>query len=404
MTGNILRRESLRDRCKAGWANVVMLTPRAPGVRFILAPASVHADVPCLAMSDCSGSSSCPRRTVLAAFAWPLAHSSAAHARTFGPDAPPVRYPEPDVVVLDPRFAKYKLGNAPIERVSHGMLFAEGTAWNAVGQYLIWSDIPNNRQHRWLAEDGHTSVFRRDAGYSNGNTFDFQGRQLSCEHGSRSVVRYEHDGSKSVLASSFQGKRLNAPNDLVVHPNGDVWFTDPGYGSLMNYEGYKGALELKEAVYRIDAQDGTLHKVTDEIVKPNGLCFSPDYQKLYVADSGATHVPSTPKHIKVWDIMDTKKLAKGRAFASMMYKGKGAFADGIRADVDGNIYASTGWVGDGYDGVHVFAPNGERIGLIRLPETAGNLCFGGPRRNRLFIAASASIYAVYLETQGAHIT
>ncbi len=318
----------------------------------------------------------------------------------------PVRYPDPDIVVIDPRFAKYKLGNTPIQRLHVGSLWAEGPAWNAVGRYLLWSDIPNNLQRRWLEDDGHVSVFRNPAGNSNGNTFDYRGRQIACEHGNRRVVRYEHDGSVTVLADKWDGKPLNAPNDAVVHPNTeDIWFTDPGYGSLMNYEGKKSKLHLKEAVYRVDGKSGKMEMVTDDIFKPNGLCFSADYKMLYVADSGSTHYPEAPKDIKVWDIGGEKKLSNGRRFASMDLPGVGAgIADGIRADVDGNIWASAGWVGDGYDGVHIFAPDGVRIGQIRLPEICSNVCFGGTKRNRLFMTGSQSLYSVYVETQGAHIT
>lgn len=342
----------------------------------------------------------------------------------------PVRYPDEDIVVIDPSFKKYKLGNTSIQRVHTGCLWAEGTAWNAVGKYLIWSDIPNDIQLRRTDEDGHVSVFRHPAGNSNGNTFDWQGRQISCEHGNRRVVRYEHNGKATVLADKFEGKPFNAPNDAVVHPNGSIWFTDPGYGSMMNYEGNKGTLEIKEAVYRIDPGDGKITKVTDAIAKPNGLCFSPDYKKLYVADTG------DPRNIMVFDVKDEKTLENGKLFTDMnrdwvvskrvaernptklaqaekrqlsladgirtVPSPAEGVADGIRADVDGNIWAAGGWVGDGYDGVHCFNPEGALIGQIKLPEIGANLCFGGPKRNRLYIAASTSIYAVYVETQGAH--
>jgi gluconolactonase len=316
------------------------------------------------------------RRQFLAAAAGVAAASAAAVARDYGPNASPVRYPDPDIVV----------------------------PWNGVGKYLMWSDIPNDVQLRWLDDDGHVSTFRHPAGNSNGNTFDFEGRQISCEHGNRRVVRYEYNGKITVLADKWQGKPLNAPNDAVVHPDGAVWFTDPGYGSLMHYEGNKGELLIKEAIYRLD-KSGKLDKVTDEIFKPNGLCFSPDYKKLYAADTGASHYPKAPKNILVWDVVDGAKLGKGREFASMKLDGydKVGLADGIRADSDGNVWASAGWVGDGYDGVHVFAPDGERIGQIRLPEICSNVCFGGVKRNRLFMTGSQSLYAVYVEAIGAHI-
>ena len=319
----------------------------------------------------------------------------------------PVRYPDPDIVVLDPRFEKYKIGNTPIQRLWTGALWAEGCAWNGAGRYLLWSDIPNNRQMRWLEEDGHVSLFRNPSGNSNGNTFDFDGRQLSCEHGTRRVVRYEQNGSVTVLADKWKDKPLNAPNDVVVHPDGGIWFTDPGYGSMMNYEGHKGELQIKEAVYRIDPKNAKMDMVTDEIEKPNGLCFSPDYKKLYVADTGKA------RDIQAWDVSDAKRLKNRRRFTDMAMPsrkveteigprtvGGNGGSDGIRCDVDGNVWSAAGWAGDGYDGVHIFSTEGQRIGMILLPEICANVCFGGRHRNRLFMAASHSVYSLYVNTQG----
>jgi gluconolactonase len=333
-----------------------------------------------------------------------------AFARNFGRGTEPQRYPDPDIVELDKRF-KYKLGNTPIQRLHAGTLWAEGCAWNGAGRYLIWSDIPNDECLRWIEEDGHVSRrFRHPAGNSNGNTFDYSGRQIAFCHGTRNVIRYEHDGSVTVLADkNDEGNEFNAPNDGMVHPNdGSIWFTDPGYGSLMNYEGRRYATGsprpfIKEAVYRIDAQTRKVTKVTDEPFKPNGMCFSHDYKKVYIADTGKSHYPDAKSAIWVYDL-DGDKLRGGRLFAEMTMDGKTGFADGIRCDEDGNLWAGMGWVGDGYDGVHVFAPDGTRIGQIRLPEICGNLCFGGSKKNRLFMAASQSLYAVYVETRGAHIT
>jgi len=334
----------------------------------------------------------------------PLSGTGTQHDRDWSGQNP-IHYPDADVVVLDKSFSKYKVNNAALERLYTGMRWAEGPAWSGSGRYLVFSDIPNNRQLRWLEEDGHVSVFRSPSGYSNGNTFDWEGRQLSCEHLNRRVVRYEHDGKVTVLADKWQGKPFNAPNDIVVHPDGGIWFSDPGYGILGNYEGAVAPMELKEAVYRIDGKTGRIEMVSDQEYKANGLCFSPDYKKLYIADTGATHYPQAQKNIKVWDVVDSQRLSNGRVYTSMDLPGKGAgLADGIRADKDGNLWVGAGWVGSGYDGVHIFNPVGQRIGMILLPEVCANVCFGGTKRNRLFMAASQSLYAVYVETQGAHIS
>ena len=325
----------------------------------------------------------------------------------YDPDGPIARYPNPDVIVLDKRF-KYKLGNTPILRLHRGTLWAEGPAWNTVGRYLIWSDIPNNEQLRWIEEDGHVSrQFRSPSNHSNGNIFDYQGRQVAFEHGTRRVARYEMDGSYTVLADSYGGKGLNAPNDGAAHPDGWYYFTDPGYGGLMNYEGQRlntGSAQpnQKEAVYRIDAP-GRIEKVADEPFKPNGLCFSPDFKKVYIADTGVSHYPNAKSVIWVYEVDGSKRLRNARVFANMELKGKIGFADGIRCDEDGNVWAGMGWVGDGYDGVHIFAPDGTRIGQIRMPEIVSNLAFGGSKRNRLFMTGSTSLYAVYVETRGANI-
>ncbi len=240
----------------------------------------------------------------------------------------PIHYPDPDVVTIDKSFAKYKINSAAIERVYTGLRWAEGPAWSGVGNYLVFSDIPNNRQMRWVEDDGHVSVLRQPSSYSNGNTFDWEGRQLSCEHQTRRVVRYERDGKVTVLADSWKGKRLNAPNDIVVHPDGGIWFSDPGYGILSLYEGGRMPMEIKEAVYRIDGKTGKMEMVSDELFKPNGVCFSPDYKKLYICDTGATHYPEAPKIIQVYDVVDGKTLRNGRRFVSMELAGKGNGAGG----------------------------------------------------------------------------
>jgi gluconolactonase len=305
----------------------------------------------------------------------------------------PIQYPDPDIIALDSRFRRYMVGNTAIKRLYFGTQWAEGPAWNGVGRYLVWSDIPNNVQMRWAEEDGRVTVFRNPSGYSNGNTFDFEGRQLCCEHGGRRVVRYEHNGTVTVVADKWNGKRLNSPNDIAVHPDGGVWFTDPIYGIRGNYEGFKGEQETKEAVYRVDGNTLQIDKVSDEANEPNGICFSPDYRKVYICDTG------TGRDIRVYDV-DGKSLRNGKRFVQLDIPGTGApsAADGIRCDVDGNIWAGA------RPGVQVVAPDGTRIGMIRLPETCANICFGGSRRNRLFMAASQSLYAVYVETVGAHFS
>jgi len=305
--------------------------------------------------------------------------------------ANPLPYPDPDIIALEPRFRPYVLFNTPIQRHYTGTLWAEGPAWNGAGRYLVWSDIPNNRQLRWLEEDGHVTEFRSPSGHSNGNTFDQQGRQLSCEHSGRRVVRYEHSGEVTVIADSFDGKPLNSPNDVVVHPDGSIWFTDPPYGIRGNYEGNRADAELPFAVYRVDGNNGQITRVTDDIDAPNGLCFSPDYQRLYVADTGAG------REIRVWDVAGSR-LQNGRRHVQLTrpdQSGTLSGADGMRCDVDGNIWAGA------MPGVQIIAPNGDTIGVIRLPERCANVCFGGSRRNRLFMTASQSLYSVYVGVSGA---
>jgi gluconolactonase len=307
----------------------------------------------------------------------------------------PIQYPDPDIIALDDRFRRYIVGNTSIKRLHIGTQWAEGPAWNGVGRYMVWSDIPNNVQLRWIEDDNRVTVFRNPSGNSNGNTFDFEGRQLSCEHGGRRVVRYEPNGTITVIADKFEGKRLNSPNDIVVHPDGGIWFTDPPYGINGNYEGFKADKEVKEAVYRADPKTGQLTKITDEVIGPNGICFSPDYKKVYIADTGAG-----ARETKVWDIdASGKTVRNGKLFIKLDIPGTStpSAADGIRCDIDGNIWAGA------RPGVQVITSAGERIGMIRLPETCANVCFGGVKRNRLFMAASQSLYAVHVQTSGAHI-
>ena len=311
----------------------------------------------------------------------------------------PVLYPDPAVEVIDPRFAKYKVGNAAVERLYSGTRWAEGPVWFGDGRYLLFSDIPNNRMLRWLEDTGEVTVFRSPSNYSNGNFRDRQGRLLTCEHDSRRLTRTEYDGSITVLMDRFQEKKLNAPNDLVVHSDGAIWFTDPGYGIMSNYEGHKAPFELPANVYRLDPKTREVTVVATDMDKPNGICFSPDEKLLYIVDTGVPRRPTDPHQIRVYDVVDGARLKNGRMFVDM----SPGNSDGIRADVDGNVWSAAGWAGESYNGVHIFAPDGTLIGKIHLPESCANLCFGGAKKNRLFMAASQSLYAVYVGTEGAQL-
>ncbi len=306
-------------------------------------------------------------------------------------DGSPIGYPDPAIQTLDPRFKPYTIGNTAVERLTTGLRWGEGPVWFGDGRYLLFSDIPNNRMLRWDEQTGATSVFRQPSNNSNGNTRDRQGRLISCEHFSRRVTRTEHSGEITVLIDHFEGKRLNAPNDVVVHSDGSIWFTDPGYGILSDYEGERAEFELKTAVYRIDPISGKAAVVVDDFERPNGLCFSPDESKLYVVDTGIS-----PSPIRVFDVMDGE-LKGGGEFVNM----EAGSSDGIRTDHHGNLWSAAGWGGPGFDGVHVFAPDGDLIGRILLPEPCANLCFGGRMKDRLFMTCGQSLYSVFVGTRGA---
>ena len=307
-----------------------------------------------------------------------------------------LRYPDNRIEVLDERFARYKLGNAALEMLWTGGRWLEGPVWFGDGRYLLFSDLPNNRILKWEEETGEVSVFRKPSNNTNGNTRDRLGRLVSCEHDTRRVTRTEHDGSITVLIDRFEGKRLNAPNDIVVKSDGSVWFTDPGYGILMDYEGHRAEFENAANVYRLDPGCGEAGVVAGDFRRPNGLCFSPDESLLYIVDTGRSDGPGHPACIRVFDV-DGERLANGRLFADMCP----GLADGIRTDLDGNLWAGAGWAGEGYDGVHCFAPDGTLIGRIHLPAPCANLCFGGIKKNRLFMTCSHSLFSLYVETNGA---
>jgi gluconolactonase len=289
-----------------------------------------------------------------------------------------------DYEIIQPNFRELLLGNCRLEKLYTGTRWAEGPCYFADGNYLIWSDIPNNRMLRWV-EGLPVEAFRIPSNYSNGNTRDRQGRLVSCEHGMRRVTRTELDGSITVLADAYQGKRLNSPNDVVVKSDDSVWFTDPPYGILSDYEGYKSPSEQAgNFVFRVDPHTRAVTIVADDFDKPNGLAFSPDEKILYIADSGAPH------HLKAYDVVDGKSLGKPRVFAEC---DAGIF-DGLRLDTNGNIWAST------RAGINVYAPSGELRGKIKVPEAVANLTFGGPKKNRLFITATTSLYSVFVNAKG----
>ncbi len=308
----------------------------------------------------------------------------------------PARYPDPAIETLDQRFNRYRVGSAAIERLWTGARWAEGPVWFGDQRSLIFSDIPNDRMLRWSEETGQVSVFRQGAQNANGNTRDRQGRLITCEHRARRVTRTEIDGTITVLMDHFEGRRLNGPNDVVVHPDGAIWFTDPGYGTHGHYEGDKGEFELPERTYRLDPASGEASVVEEGLVKPNGLAFSPDHSLLYVADTGSSHRRGHPRQIHVFEVEGGRKLKNARVFHDFGPAGP----DGFRVDTEGNVWAAAAWGPPELDGVHVIAPDGEKIGIVHLPEGAANLCFGGVKRNRLFITASQSLYALYVEAQG----
>jgi len=297
-----------------------------------------------------------------------------------------------DYEVLDEEFRRKIRFSANVERLFTGCRWAEGPAYFPAARCLIWSDVPNDRMLRFDETDGSVSVFRSPSHYSNGNTIDHQGRLVTCEHGARRVTRTEHDGSITVLAERFEGKRFNSPNDVVVRHDGSIWFTDPPYGIDSDFEGHRADPEMDGShVYRIDPCSGTVTRVADDFEKPNGLAFSPDDRLLYVADTGATHRLDGPRHIRRFQVNEQGQLSGGEIFARL----EEGFFDGFRVDEAGLVWTSAG------EGVNCYAPDGRLIGRIRIGETVANLVFGGPKRNRLFICATTSLYAVWVAVNGA---
>ncbi len=305
---------------------------------------------------------------------------------------PSQRYPDPAVRVLDPAFARYRLSLAKVERLGTGFRWCEGPVWFGDGRYLLWSDIPNDRILKWEEETGAISVFRHPSHNANGNTRDRQGRLVTCEHDTRRVTRTEHDGAITIVADRYDGKPLNSPNDVVCRSDGSIWFTDPPYGILGYYEGHRATPELPTNVYRVDPADGRLTVVAGDLVRPNGLAFSPDESIVYIVEGGPPQ-----RLIRAYDVVDGVRLANKR---TLVDAGDGT-PDGLRVDVDGNLWAGWGMGEEGRDGVSVFDRAGRPIGRIDLPERCANLCFGGRNRNRLFMCASTSLYSLFVDTQGA---
>jgi gluconolactonase len=304
------------------------------------------------------------------------------------------RYPDERIKVVDGSFAKYRLALAKVERIASGMRWCEGPVWFGDGRFLLWSDIPNNRIMKWEEESGAVSVFRRPSHNANGNTRDRQGRLVTCEHDTRRVTRTEYDGAITVIADSYEGKPLNSPNDVVAKSDGSLWFTDPPFGILGYYEGHRAEQELPTNVYRWDGQSKKLAVVAGDVNRPNGLAFSPDESKLYVVEAGVT-----PRVIRAYDVTDGgTRLSGMRVLVKAEDNGT---PDGLRVDVDGNLWVGWGMGAEGLDGVAVFNPDGKLIGRINLPERCANVCFGGRHRNRLFMCGSTSVYSLYVNTQGA---
>jgi gluconolactonase len=292
--------------------------------------------------------------------------------------------------ILDRRFARLVNTSARLDLLDATSRWAEGPAYVPAGRYLLWSDVPSDRILRWDEGSGHVSVFRAQSQYANGNTLDRQARLVTCEQLTRRVTRTEHDGSITVIADRIDGLRFNSPNDVIVGSDGSTWFTDPTYGIDSDYEGRRAASEIgRSRLYRVDPSDGSVRVAADDFVQPNGLAFSADERRLYVSDTGRSHVEDGPAHIRVFDV-DAGRLRGGEVFAECTV---GLF-DGFRLDEAGNVWTSAG------DGVRCYAPSGDLIGIVRVPDPVANVCFGGPARNRLFICATTAVYAVFVLTNG----